>query len=134
MIENIQSAMDTILKAWADAEPITVAWENIGKRTDITEPHVASFMLPAETVGAGLADSDCSDMSGIYQVNVYVEAGKGTAASRPLVDGLLNAFARGTEMTIDGQKTRIEQSWRSGAVDNEAWYVIPVSVRYRSFA
>ena len=134
MIENIQSALDSILKTWADAEPIAVAWENLGSQTDIDEPHVASFLLPAETGLVGLADSDCSDFAGIYQVNVYVEKRTGTGASRLLVDGLLNAFSKGTAMTVDGQMTRIENSWRSSALDNEAWYVIPVTVRYRSFA
>ena len=134
MIENIQTALDTILKSWADAQPIVVAWKNIGRQTDIDVPHVASFLLPAETGLIGLADSDSQDLTGIYQVNVYVQKSTGTGASRLLVDGLLNAFAKGTATTVDGQKTRIVKSWRAGAVDNEAWYVIPVSVRYRSFA
>lgn len=134
MIENIQTALDSILKTWADAETIIVAWENIGRQTDIDVPHVASFLLPADTTGVGLADSDVQDYTGIYQVNVYVQKGDGTGSSRPLVDGLLNVFAKGTTVEVDGQKTRIETSWRSSAVDNEAWYVIPVSVRYRSFA
>lgn len=134
MIDKIQTALDSILKAWADSEPIIVAWENVGRQTDIREPHVASFLLPAETGVVGLADSDCNDYTGIYQVNVYVSKGGGTGASRPLVDGLLNAFSKGTTEIVDGQKTRIEQSWRSSAIDNEAWYVVPVSVRYRSFS
>lgn len=134
MIDNIQTALDTLLKTWADAQPIAVAWENVGTGTDIDVPHVASFMLPAETTGVGLADGDSQDYMGIYQVNVYVRKGDGTAASRPLVDGLLTAFDKGTELEVAGQKIRIEISWRSNAVDNEAWYVVPVSIRYRSFA
>jgi hypothetical protein len=133
MIENIQTALDTILKTWADAEPIVVAWENIGRQTDIDVPHVASFLLPAETGVIGLADIAADSYVGIYQVNVYVEKGDGTGSSRPLVDGLLKAFLKGTTVTVDGQITRIETSWRSNAIDNEAWYVIPVSVRYKSF-
>ena len=134
MIENIQTALDSILKTWADAEPIIVAWENIGRQTDIDVPHVASFLLPAETTLSSLANADSSDYTGIYQVNVYVQKGDGTGSSRPLVDGLLNAFRKGVAETVDGQKTRIETSWRSNAIPDEAWYVIPVSVRYRSFA
>ena len=133
MIDNIQAALDTILKGWADAEPILVAWENLGSQTDIDEPHVASFLLPAETDTPALPYSGSQDYTGIYQVNVYVKKGGGTAQSRPLVDGLLNAFARGVEQTVSGQRVLIEKSWRASAIDNEAWYTIPVSVRYRSF-
>ena len=134
MINNIQSAMDTILKDWADAQPILVSWENLGVQTDIDEPHVASFLIPAETDTPAIADGDYEDFTGIYQISVYVQKGDGTGASRPIVDSLLTAFARGVEKTISGQRTRVVKSWRSGAVDNDAWYLIPVSVRYRSFA
>jgi Bacteriophage related domain of unknown function len=134
MINNIQAALDTILQDWSAAESIPVSWENLGAETDIDEPHVASFLIPAETDTPAIADDDYEDFTGIYQVSVYVQKGDGTGASRPIVDSLLTAFARGVEKTISGQRTRIVKSWRSGAVDSDAWYLIPVSVRYRSFA
>lgn len=134
MINNIQQALDTILKTWADAVTIAVAWENLGDQTDIDEPHVASFLLPAETSINGVGDNDPSDFTGIYQVNVYVQKGDGTIDSRPLVDGLLSAFKKGTTSQVGAQRVRIVNSWRSSAIDNQAWYTIPVSVRYRSFA
>ncbi len=134
MIDNIQSALDSILNDWAQAEPIVVSWENLGRQTDIDEPHVASFLIPAETDAPAVGNGDSLDYTGVYQVSVYVQKGKGTIESRPLVDRLLTAFSRGTERIVDGQRTRVIKSWRSSAIDNDAWYLIPVSVRYRSIA
>ena len=134
MINNIQSALDGLLKDWADSQSITVAWENKGRPTDVGTPYLSSFLLPAETVAVGMADGSSNDFTGIYQVDVNVPAGKGTIDSRPLVDGLLTAFARGIERTVNNQKTRIEMSWRDPAIDGDAWYFVPVSIRYRSFA
>ena len=98
---------------------------------------MAPFLLPVETGNAGISISDNQDYTGIYQISVYTEKGKGTKASRDVVSSLLEAYSRGVTVDIpvsNGvQRLLIESSWTASAIDSEAWYNVPVSVRYRLF-
>ena len=137
-VENVRQALGGIIEAWSTAEGVPVALENIASSADLAAPYVAPFLLPAETSPVGNAITDNQDFTGIYQVSVYTEKGKGTQTSRSIVDSLLEAFARGVyvDMPVTGgvQRVLIEASWSTSALDSGSWYTVPVSVRYRSFA
>lgn len=137
-IENVRAALDGILSDWATANSVPVAWENLATGSALSAPYVMPFLLPVETVGVGLAIGDNQDFTGIYQISVYTEKGKGTKASRDIVNSLIEAYARGAEVEIPVtggvQKVLIEMSSAAPALDGDAWYTVPVSVRYRSFA
>ena len=132
--ENVRVALDTILNAWSAAENIPVAWENLATGSELSAPYVEAFLLPAETTTVGVAISDNQDYTGIYQISVRTEKGKGTLESRTIVNSLLTAFARGVESTIDQQRVLVQSTSVAPFIDSEAWYTVPVSVTYRSFA
>jgi hypothetical protein len=136
-IENIRSALDGILNDWSGVESVPVAWENFASTTVLATPFVSPFLLPVETGNAGISISDNQDYTGIYQISVYTEKGKGTKASRDVVSSLLEAYSRGVTVDIpvsNGvQRLLIESSWTASAIDSEAWYNVPLSVRYRLF-
>lgn len=134
MYSNIRAALDTILNTYATAQSVDVAWQNTGY-TPGPDAYLEPFLLPAESGTVGIEATGSIDYIGLYQVNVVCPKGGGTVESRTLVDGLLTAFARTTSETVSGQKVSIVKSWASPALDrNDAWYVVPVSIRYRSFA
>lgn len=137
-IENIRQALDGILNTWATTNSVPVAWENLSSSAALSAPYVMPFLLPVETASVGVAISDNQDFTGIYQVSIYTEKGKGTKASRDLVNSLLESFARGVsvDVPVTGgvQKVLIEKAWTAGALDSGPWYTVPLSVRYRSFA
>lgn len=123
----IQAGLDTLLDVWATAESVPVKWENFGSGSDITVLHVAPFILPAEIAPVGVGDNDPDDNTGIYQISVYSEKGIGTKAARDAITTLKPVFAKGVKAGI----VRIEKTWESAGFDDEAWYIVPVSVRYR---
>lgn len=133
-IDNVRDALNGILESWGVTNSIPIAWENLKAPSDFAAPYVAAFLLPVDTGVMGLAIGDNQDFTGIYQVSVYTEKGKGTKESSDIVNTLLEAFARGVTVMIGDQRILIEASWAPPAVDSEAWYTVPLSVRYRSFA
>ena len=135
--ESVRKALDGILNDWAATEGVTVAWENVASDVALQAPFVMPFLLPVETANVGVAISDNQDFSGIYQVSVYTEKGKGTKASRDIINSLLTAYSRGVIVNIPvtngNQRVLVEASWASPAIDSAAWYNVPLSVRYRLF-
>lgn len=131
-IENVRDALEGILESWAVTNSVPVAWENQTINPALDEPYVMSFLMPVETVEVGRALDDSQDFNGIYQVSVYTEKGKGTATSKAIVGSLLTEFSRGVTVTIGAQIIRVEMSYASPALDFDAWYTVPVTIRYRS--
>lgn len=129
-MSDIQAALDTLLNTWATANAIPVVWENYNPNDDspaMAGPFVKAFILPAETGSTTLGPSGYQTAQGVYQVTVAVKKGNGTAVVRPLVASLQTVFARG--VVSDG--VRVLKSWPAPALTVGAWYMVPVSVRYR---
>ena len=127
---DIIGAIETKLAAFATANTYPMAWPGVGF-TPTDEPYLMGSFIPAETNDVGLAAGSANSYSGIYQVDVRIPKGTGTAVSRTMVDNLLTEFSRGS--IYSGVIT--EKSWASGSFDvDESWYSVPVSIRYRSIA
>ena len=69
MIPDIASALAARLGAWADAEGISVAWENVPFTPPANEMYLAVHDMPVtpRTIDLGLR---CRTYSGVYQINV----------------------------------------------------------------
>ena len=56
--------------------------------------------------------------------------GNGTADSRAIVDAVLGEFSKGSMAGT----VQIQKSWASGSFDRDnAYFVVPVSVRYKAY-
>ena len=131
---DIQEALETKLKAFADLGGYPVAWPNV-KFTPSTVPYLATFNLPAQTVTLGLSIGSGDDHGGIYQIDVRCPKGNGANDSRTIVNAVIAEFSKGSEQTANTTKILIEQSWASGAFDiDDVWFTVPVSVRYRAIS
>jgi len=123
----IQSALDTMLYNWSNTNSVSVAWQNVDFDNTNISQYAQAFMIPAQTFPIALADLSSSDFTGIYQINVYTKKGIGTKTNRDLTESLLTAFGKGS----GANGVRILQASMSGAIDDDAWLVVPISVRYR---
>lgn len=113
--------------------PVIVSWES-GRPVEPVSGQVfiQEFMLPAETTAFSLRDNEPNEYTGIYQVSVFIPLGYGAAAALEEAGKIQDHFARGTELTENTTRVRIDRPASvSRAVENGAWWMYPVRIRYR---
>ncbi|MBW4192226.1 DUF4128 domain-containing protein [Enterobacter bugandensis] len=132
MIPDIAAALAARLGAWADAEGISVAWENVPFTPPVNEMYLAVHDMPAtpRTVDLGLR---CRIYSGVYQINVVAPAGSGRTSVVALADRVAELFPEGQEIEGRGFTCWIDQTpgvFRG--ITTSVSYTVPVSLNYRA--
>lgn len=131
---TINNALESHLKLLADSNGVDVAWPNIAFNP-VGGVYYQPALIPVETKTPGLPINSSNDNAGIFQVNVNFTKETGTIDLRFATDELIVHFSRGTTISKDGLNVFIEQVWPSGQVQKaEAWFFVPVSIRYRVFS
>jgi hypothetical protein len=110
-----------------------VASENSEYAKTVGTGWLRETFLPAEPMQADLGTSGRNRFSGIYQIDVFEETGKGSNAAETMAETLLVAFKRGTTMASSGVTVRVEKAWRSPAVQEGDRYQVPVTVRWFAY-
>ncbi|EPJ0594313.1 TPA: DUF4128 domain-containing protein [Enterobacter roggenkampii] len=132
MIPDIASALAARLGTWADAEGISVAWENVPFTPPANEMYLAVYDMPAtpRTVDLGLR---CRIYSGVYQINVVAPVGTGRTDVVSLADRVAELFPEGQEIEGRGFTCWIDQTpgvFRG--ITTSVSYTVPVSLNYRA--
>ena len=132
MIPDIAAALAARLGAWADAEGISVAWENVPFTPPANEMYLAVHDMPVtpRTIDLGLR---CRTYSGVYQINVVAPAGSGRTSVVALADRVAELFPEGQEIEGRGFTCWIDQTpgvFRG--ITTSVSYIVPVSLNYRA--
>ena len=132
MIPDIASALAARLGTWADAEGISVAWENVPFTPPANEMYLAVHDMPVtpRTIDLGLR---CRIYSGVYQINVVTPAGTGRAEVVALARQVAALFPEGQELQGDGFTCWITSTpviFRG--IPTAVSYSIPVSLNYQA--
>ncbi|EPA1039117.1 DUF4128 domain-containing protein [Enterobacter bugandensis] len=132
MIPDIASALAARLGAWADAEGISVAWENVPFTPPANEMYLAVHDMPVtpRTIDLGLR---CRTYSGVYQINVVAPVGIGRTDVVALADRVAELFPEGQEIEGRGFTCWIDQTpgvFRG--ITTSVSYTVPVSLNYRA--
>ena len=130
---DISYALDNRLNTMTSLPP--VAWENYPY-----EPALGTLYLrptniqgdtPVHTIGA--TGNDVT--TGIYQVDVFAEAGQGKNAAVVMSDNIAAHFKIDTEFSYNGRLVRIRQVNRRAGFNNaDGWYQIPVEIVYDAYS
>ena len=131
---EIQAALDGRLATFARENQCDVAWENMTLDSSSDRPYLQCALLPARPYQATLGTGGFIRLSGLYQVNVVCPQGIGSGPPRNLADLLIRHFKPGTSLTRGAVNLGIDCAWRSSAVQEPDWYLIPVSVSWFVFA
>jgi len=111
-----------------------VAWSNKAFDPVIGTTFVRPALLPAGSVQASLGDSGLDENIGIYQIDIFAEAGKGKNEGMVTADLIADHFKRGTVLTSNGRNVRIKSvSQLSARVNPDGWFQIPIEVSYISY-
>ncbi|OBS88664.1 hypothetical protein AYL25_14275 [Enterobacter roggenkampii] len=132
MIPDIASALAARLGAWADAEDLSVAWENVPFTPPANEMYLAVHDMPVtpRTIDLGLR---CRIYSGVYQINVVAPAGTGRNDVVALADRVAELFPEGQE--IEGRGFTCWISSEPGifrGIPTPVSYTVPVNLNYRA--
>lgn len=125
---NLRAALDAHLNGMVDAPPIS--WENQGLDQD-NEIYLAQFLLPAETIAVGIGEGGSDVLTGIYQVTVNVPKGTGKAAYLAETEKVKARFPRSSTIDYSGTRIVIHKVWSNSAIEDENYYRVPISIRYR---
>jgi hypothetical protein len=124
---DISKALDTRLSIMAGLP--AVAWEN----TEYEPVHGTTWLRPTLLPALTRAGTTTTDRhEGIYQISVFVKPGTGKAVINALVDAIADHFKPTTELTSGSVTVRCISVSALGARREDAWYHIPVEVRYNA--
>ena len=132
MIADIAAALAARLGEWADAEGITVAWENVPFTPPSDGLYLIVHDMPAtpRTVDLGLC---CRIYSGVYQINVVAPAGSGRNSVFALAGRVAELFPEGQAIAGNGFTCWISsEPGIFRGIPTPVSYTVPVSLNYRA--
>lgn len=124
--------------AAAQNPALTVSYPN----TDFTVPQpskntqwLRATHMPADTATLGIGITDINQHYGIYQIDVFQGQGIGEPAPGRVASAIIEYFARGTRLTLDGFDVDIVRSpFRGPMIKDDPWVFIPVRIPYLCLA
>lgn len=122
-----QIALDTKLQAYRPALP--VAWQGVASTKDIYESHLRVANLPAGSDMATLGVDGQARTRGIYQVSVFVPAGKGVGEGLRIASDVADHFSR-QRLTEAGVEVQCEVPSQGPVIPEADWLHVPVSIPY----
>lgn len=131
-ISIVRAALETRLKTWADAQspPIKIAFESVtfSKPAD-GSPYLHCFLLPNTTINRQ-TDGLSKTLMGLFQVNVWTQAGQGTGTADALAESIVNLFPvipKFSAVSVE-QTPYVNRRQPDGGT---GWDITPVLIKYR---
>jgi len=112
----------------------SVAWPNKNFSPVTGTLYIRPTLIPGDSTQATLGE-DGEDMNvGVYQVDVFAEAGKGKQEAMRMVDKIADRFKRGTDLTYNSRNVRIRNVNQLPAINNpDGWFQVPIEIVYISY-
>lgn len=95
VFHDIQIALDTVLSNTPNM-PL-IAWENVEFVTEFGSSFLRPTLIPAKSVLVTLDGSE--EHKGIYQIDIFTQAGKGVGEAMILADEIYNSYSGKTLKT-----------------------------------
>lgn len=123
-------ALDNHLNTMVGKPPI--AWENTPYDPTKGTLYIRPTNIPGDVSQVTLGESGEDRFIGIYQIDVFGEAGKGRKVVEQMADTIASHFKRGTDLTYNAHSLTVTAVQRRAGQQSEGWYQIPVEIVYRS--
>lgn len=128
---QIRTAFESRLNAWANSQSpaIPIAWENISFTP--AKPYLRAFLVPASTDSIDL-EGKHRMYTGIFQVNIVGEPGKGPPQVDKIAEDLDKEFPLNMRMAVTDGVVLVYSPMNQGpAMQESDSYTLPVWLRYR---
>lgn len=77
---------------------------------------------------------DSNEHTGIMQISVMYPLNYGTGAQNVKIDAVGSYFRAGRRFSYNGQTVQVVSLGVSGGLEDNGWWMVPVTVQYRAFA
>lgn len=125
---TIRSEIESRLAAYAKANNIPVAYENVGFTKPTTGPFLEILMLNSAATLRNVA-ADGSRVTGMFQVNCFAPVGDGMATVEAIADGVIKAFP---VLPKEGTVSIEAPLNASQGIIIDGFMCVPVTGRYRA--
>lgn len=129
-MQDIRKALENQLKDNAGVAAANISFENTKFTPQGKTSWLRCKLVPAEANPAAIGAGNAVLNRGLFLVDCFVKRNNGTATGDQLADAVLAAFPYGLQLTENGKIINIRFSERAGAIEEEAWYYIPVTITW----
>ena len=129
---DVSAALDQQLNAMAGLP--AVAWSNAEYTPALGTTYLRPTLIPGNTLPETIGSAGEDLNIGIYQVDVFTEAGELKNAGIVMADLIADQFKHGTQITYNGVTVEIKSvSVKVSTNSTEGWYKTIVEIVYYSF-
>lgn len=127
-----RSLIEAQLSAWAVAQSLPVAWENVPFMPTAGVTYLRGTLLPAATSAPDLA-GDLRTWLGIYQIDVMTPINAGPGGAENIAAQIAALFPLNQRLSGIGLTLQVMTPPSAAhAVQDADRYVVPVSFKYRA--
>jgi len=133
MFVDINNALSGRLNAMAGLPP--VAWENKAYDPEIGTLYLRVTNIQGDTQAFTQGSVNDDLTIGIYQIDVFAEAGSGRNDALVMADKVAIQFKMDTEISSGTALVRVRSASRGAAINNpDGWYQVPVLITYDAYS
>lgn len=127
---NLRAALDGRLQSMAGGYAID--WENVGLDEE-GQLYLSQAYITAESTPVGIERGGSDVLAGIMQITVNVpKTQKGKKPFLNALESITAHFPRGLRIVEGGTAVTIHRVFHSAGFTDEAYFRVPVSIRYRA--
>jgi len=129
---DIQNSLDAHLKTLAELPLLQTENTRINASPNLNS-FTRSTLLPAQSSVLAIGAGAPKQMTGLYQVDVFVPSDSGTATARGLADSIVDIFPAGLLLTSGNSTVHIDIASVMAAYTINKYYCIPVRVQWNTY-
>ena len=111
-----------------------IEWENLSSEgRTLGDEYISQFWLGGNTEAGSLGDTGLDQINGVYQINVNVKSGTGTARINELCDLIADQFRPRKKLTYNSVSVRIKSLSRNATTVDGAYATAVIDIEYETF-
>lgn len=128
----ILSGLEGVVSTYATANSLPVVWEGTERQPLHSEAGLVCSFMPARARMGTLGADGSDHKSGLFQVSIYGERGRGIGVILTHVDALVAAFKR-KSLTVGSTTVHSFRAYPAAPFESGDYTVIPVTVEWSNF-
>lgn len=127
--QEVRGAFSTVLKTFADANNISVAWENAKFETPSSDVlYLRATLLPANDLNMSLC-YNTENKAGVFQIDIFSPVNIGTKTASDLAEQIKALYPQGSRVGVNGVRVTQPIGESKGETDKDR-YILSLSIYY----
>ena len=113
--------------------PADIVWENTNFTPTPDQAFLRVSTQPATPTRTSIGIDGLNTQTGIFLINSFYGKGSGRSVQNTFLSELVDHFKSGTVITENSVEIRIESVGPQPAIEEDAWFHVPVQVTYIAY-